>query len=370
MPRNFDPNDLSVGQVLPRDAYNGKGQLLLRHGAIIRSESQRDLIAENALATTAPTPERVEQETTIPGTPLGMIVAARWRLMSLFEQGSSYFPADLQRIAALLRRACRANADLALASIILARDAPYAIRHATNVALLCQIVASALEWDEAVIASTSAAALTMNVGMLELQQELYKSHLAPTPEQQETIRQHCTRGVELLLELGVDDPVWLATVRDHHERVDGSGYPAGKRGDDVGLPARLLALADIYCARVSARTYRAAIAPTPALRQLFLNEGARIDQTLVSQFIKVLGIYPPGTGVRLRNGAIAVVTQRAAGKHPTRVAALTTANGMRLPTPMRHNGDSPAHAIEAVVDLDALKLPLNMAVLWGADAVL
>lgn len=369
-PRDFDPNDLAVGQVLPRDAYNGKGRLLLRHGAVIRSALQRDLIAENALATTAPTPGHTEQETTIPPTPLGMILAARWRLMALFEQGSSYFPADLMRIAGLVRRACRANADLALAAVILVRDAPYVVRHAVNVATLCQIVGASLEWDEELLGATTAAALTMNIGMLEVQQQLYKSHVPPTPEQQAIIHRHCERGVEMLCELGVDDPVWLGTVRDHHERRDGSGYPAGRHGADIGQPARLLALADIYCARISARAYRPAMAPTPALRQLFLHEGSQIDDTLVAQFIKTLGVHPPGTGVRLRNGSIAIVTQRGNAKHGPRLAALTNASGMRLPTPLRHNGDSPMHAIQAMADLDALKLPVNMAALWGADATL
>lgn len=369
-PRDFDPNDLAVGQVLPRDAYNGRGQLLLRHGTVIRTTTQRDLIAENALATTAPTPERTEQETTIPATPLGMLLAARWRLLALFEQGSSYFAADVQRIAALVRRACRANADLALAAILLVRDAPYAIRHAVNAASLCQVVGTALEWDETLLGATTAAALTMNIGMLEVQQQLYTSDVSPSAEQQDAIRRHPERGVELLCELGVDDPVWLGTVRDHHERVDGSGYPAGRRGNDVGPAARLLALADTYCAHISARTHRSAMRPTPALRQLFLDEGSRIDETLVAQFIKTLGIHPPGTGVRLRNGSIAVVTQRGNAGHGPRLAALTTSNGMRLPAPLRHNGESPAHAIVATVDLDALRPPVNMAALWGADATL
>lgn len=369
-PRDFDPNDLAVGQVLPRDAYNGRGQLLLRHGTVIRTAAQRDLIAENALATTAPAAERAEQETTIPATPLGMILAARWRLMALFEQGSGFFASDLQRIAALVRRASRANADLALAAVVLVRDAPYVVRHAVNAATLCQVVGSALEWDEARLAATTAAALTMNIGMLEVQQQLHKSSAPPSAEQLEVIRRHCSHGVELLRELGVDDPAWLDIVRDHHERADGSGYPAGRRGEEIGQPARLLALADLYCARISARAYRQAMSPTPALRQLFVDEGGHVDETLVAQFIKTLGVHPPGTGVRLRNGSIAVVTQRGNAKHGPRLAALTATNGLRLPAPLRHNGDSPAHAIVATVDLEALKLAVNMAALWGADATL
>ncbi|MDE2087832.1 MAG: phosphohydrolase, partial [Xanthomonadaceae bacterium] len=74
---------------------------------------------------------------------------------------------------------------------------------------------------------------------------------------------------------------------------------------------------------------------------------------------------------RLQNGSIAVVTHRGNARVNTpRVAAITNPNGMCLATPLRHNGDSPAHAIKAVVDLEALKLPVSMAAIWGADAVL
>lgn len=366
----FDPHQLSVGQVLPRDAYNDKGRLLLRRGTVISSASQLEIIAQSSLVNSTPDGTPPPVETTIPSSPLAMVLAARWRLLALFEQGSSYFPADLLRIAALVHRACRANADLSLASILLMRDAPYVARHAVNTAIVCEVVASALEWPDDMQSATVAAALTMNVGMLELQQQLYETEGRLNDGQRAAVRQHCELGVELLRGLGVDDPVWLAAVRDHHESPDGSGYPAGKRGDEIDLPAHLLNLADIYCARVSARSYRPAMSPTLALRQLFLKQGASMDEALVAQIIKTLGVYPPGTGVRLRNGSVAVVTHRGNTGNAPRVAAITSPAGMRLATPLRHNGDAPSHGIQAVVDLDELNLAVPLAALWGGDAVL
>lgn len=368
--RNFDPNNPAIGQVLSRNAYDDKGQLLLRKGAVIGSDKQLERITENILAITAPS-SLPPPEKNFPKTPLGVILAARWRLLELFQQGATDFPAELHRIGNLIARACRANSDLALASVLLVRDAPYAIRHTVNTAVACQVVGSALEWPEDVLGSTVAAALTMNIGMLDLQQQLHQMEGPLSEEQRLAVHRHCEVGVDMLRQLGVRDEVWLAAVRDHHERPDGSGYPAGKQGDAMSQSARLLSLADVYCARVSARSYRAALSPTLALRQLFLREGHCIDESLVAQFIKTLGIYPPGTGVRLQNGSVAVVTHRGNARVNTpRVAAITTPNGMCLATPLRHNGDSPAHAIKAVVDLDALKLPVNMAAIWGADAVL
>jgi len=368
--RIFNPDNPAVGQVLPKNAYDERGQLLLRKGAIIGSSEQLERLTENILSLTAPN-SLPPPEKSFPKTPLGVLLNARWRLLELFQQGASDFPAELHRIGHLIARACRANSDLALASVLLVREAPYAIRHAVNTAVACQVVGSALEWPESELGSTVAAALTMNIGMLDLQQQLHKTVGPLSEEQRLAVHRHCETGVDLLRQLGVQDEAWLAAVHDHHERPDGSGYPAGKQGDAISRGARLVSLADVYCARVSSRSYRAALSPTQALRQLFLHEGQSVDETLVAQFIKTLGIYPPGTGVRLQNGSIAVVTHRGNARVNTpRVAAITNPNGMCLATPLRHNGDSPAHAIKAVVDLDALKLPVSMAAIWGADAVL
>lgn len=369
-PREYDPYELAIGQALPRNAYNEKGQLLLRKGAIIHSSAQIELITENALASTAPETDRQAGVDDVPATPLGMLLTARWRLLALIEQGSNNFPADLLRVGALLRRACRANTDLALASVLLVRDAPYPIRHAANAAVICQIMAAALDWPEETQAAVVAAALTMNLGMLELQDELSREPGPLTPEQKETIHLHPTRSVELLQNAGVPAGAWLEIVRDHHERLDGSGYPAGKQADAISPPARLLALADIYCARITERSYRAGMSATPALRQIFLNEGKRVDEAQVAQFIKTLGVYPPGTGVRLENGSIAVVTHRGATGNTPRVAALTSPTGMQLASPLRHSSGSPGHAVKSVVNLEALKIPVGLTALWGTDAAL
>ena len=85
-------------------------------------------------------------------------------------------------------------------------------------------------------------------------------------------------------------------------------------------------------------------------------------------FIKTLGVYPPGTGVRLRNGAFAVVLQRQSAGHQPVVASLTTHDGLRLHSPIRRRGDIEAHAVTEVVDLTALGIRVGMETLWGADA--
>ena len=92
---------------------------------------------------------------------------------------------------------------------------------------------------------------------------------ALTEDQRLMIDTHPLAGVELLQAAGVDDEVWLEAVLQHHERLDGSGYPSGLEGDAISPGARMLAIVDIYSAMVRPRAYREAIHARHALRSLF-----------------------------------------------------------------------------------------------------
>jgi HD-GYP domain-containing protein (c-di-GMP phosphodiesterase class II) len=356
---------------LPYDAYDERGKLLLRAGHILCTESSVERLVRVAYfddGTSART--EVQDNNLAESRPLALILSARYRLHALLTDSKpADFCAEIKRIAELLHRACHTNADLSLASIVLQREGPYASRHMVNVAIACELVGSALELSAAERSSIMAAALTMNISMLDLQHELLTVDGPLNEVQRAQVREHCDGGATLLLSHGVTDPLWLQAVRDHHERSDGSGYPIGKRGELIELPARLLASADVYCARVSGRDYRPPLQANIALRWLYLNEGARLDGKITTSFIKTLGIYPPGTGVRLRNGSIAVVTHRGHGSLTPQVSSITTHDGLRIGTPIRRRGDMDAHAISEVVDLDGMALSVNMEALWGGDAV-
>jgi HD-GYP domain-containing protein (c-di-GMP phosphodiesterase class II) len=371
--RPIRSGEVKVGQPLPYDAYDERGTLLLRAGQALSTESSVERLVRFAFfddALYAAARQEVLDDSLAEGRPLALILSARYRLHALLTASRpADFSAEIKRIAELLHRACHANADLTLASIILQREGPYATRHMINVAIACELVGNTMELSATERISIMAAALTMNMGMLELQHELLTVDGPLSATQYAEVRQHCEQGTALLGTHGVTDTLWLQAVLDHHERPDGSGYPAGKRGETIELPARLLASADVYCARVTGRHYRPPLQANVALRWLYLNEGARLDGKIATSFIKTLGIYPPGTGVKLRNGSIAVVTHRGHGSLSPQVSSITTHDGLRIGTPIRRRNDVDAHAISEVVDLDELDLSVSMEALWGGDAV-
>ncbi|MEY2169898.1 MULTISPECIES: HD-GYP domain-containing protein [unclassified Rhodanobacter] len=372
MPRRpLDATELTVGLPMRFNAYDGRGNLLLCVGQVIGSTAQREMLLQHGLfygseeecrGPLPPSPEPAR-------SPLARLLDARQRLQALLaDPEPADFPAALADIAAQVREACRINPDVALASILLHTDGPYSSRHAVNAAVACQLTGMALALDAGELAAIVAAALTMNIGMFTLHDTLVACEGPLSDVQHAMVRAHCRLGVAMLRERGITSTTWLDAVRDHHERSDGSGYPDGKRGAQIGRAACLVALADIYCARVAGREYRPPLQPTQALRWLFLNEGAALDEHLARVFIKTLGVYPPGTGVRLRNGALAVVLHRQSAGHQPVVASLTTHDGLRLHSPIRRRGDIEAHAVTEVVDLAALGIRVGMEALWGADA--
>lgn len=370
MPRRaIDPTELMVGQPLRFNAYDVKGKLLMRLGQVIGSDAQLDKLLQHGLFYGSEEECRGPFVPPVP-SPLALVLEAREQMQALLgDPTPADFPGTLADIAERVREACRRNPDVALASILLRADGPYGARHAVNTAVACQLTGTAMALDPVELAATVSAALTMNIGMFDFHDALVALEGPLSNEQHAAVRAHCRRGVARLRDHGITSAAWLNAVRDHHERADGSGYPGGKRGEEIGRPARLLALADVYCARVSGRDYRPPLQPTLALRWLFLNEGAALDERLARMFIKTLGIYPPGTGVRLRNGSIAVVIQRGPASHQPVVASLTTHDGIRVGAPIRRRGDVEAHAVSEVVDLAALGIEVDMQALWGADAL-
>ena len=119
-------------------------------------------------------------------------------------------------------------------------------------------------------------------------------------------RQHGAYGIELAKISGVFGPLALSVLADHHEYLDGSGWPAGKT--NPGLLARIVALVDRYDSLCSPESpEREALTPAEALSRLYRSESARFDPQLLKLLIKLLGVYPPGTLVRLNDDSLGLV---------------------------------------------------------------
>jgi HD-GYP domain-containing protein (c-di-GMP phosphodiesterase class II) len=139
-----------------------------------------------------------------------------------------------------------------------------------------------------------------------------------TPEEFSTMQRHPGVGYEYLTKVsGISETVRLAAL-EHHERIDGTGYPGAKRGEQISLYGKIVSIVDVYDALSSRRSYKDAMLPHRVLGLLYGMRGRDLDEELTEQFIRCMGIYPAGSIVKLSTGEVAVVTQisHASPLHP------------------------------------------------------
>ncbi len=177
--------------------------------------------------------------------------------------------------------------DLDVLLATLSATNPDAYAHAYRVAALSATVARALDVSESDVATVERAALLHDLGKLAMPDAVLRKPAPLTVEEQRLIRLHPRIGCELIEHVPYL-ALAAAVVRDAHERVDGLGYPNGRRGDDLSLPARIVAVADAYDTMTRARVFRDAMTPAAALAELERCSGTQFDPRVVLAFLSIV----------------------------------------------------------------------------------
>jgi HD-GYP domain-containing protein (c-di-GMP phosphodiesterase class II) len=132
------------------------------------------------------------------------------------------------------------------------------------------------------------------------------------------------------------DPVALDVCLHHHEKVDGSGYPKGLKGDEISLLAKMGAVCDVYDAITSNRAYKTGWDPAESLRKMAEWSKGHFDPAVFQAFVKSMGIYPVGSLVLMKSGRIGVVTEQAGKSLTTPKVKMfySTKSSLRIPAMM------------------------------------
>lgn len=160
--------------------------------------------------------------------------------------------------------------------------------HTRRVALRAVEVGEELGLPPGRLRALAVGGLLHDMGKLAVDDAVLKKPAALTTEEFAAIKAHPESGVALLAELGGFDDVVHGLVLDHHERLDGSGYPRGLADDEISPEARILALCDVYDALVSPRVYRGPWTPERALAYLRDGAGVAFDARCVEALARVL----------------------------------------------------------------------------------
>lgn len=344
-----------IGKPLPWDVYTSAGVLVAGAGLVIADEAHfRKLGARDLF--------RGGEDDVAGDSPLD-------RLANLVKQAEDVLVkpeagAILEWVRAL-RVLSRVDADACLGYVGLLPLARPSVIHAVRVLFVADVLAAQLDFSDSEQEMLAAAALTMNLASLELHDRLHASAGAPSDADRATLRGHPQASAAALEEAGVNDVMWLEAVRQHHENMNGSGYPAGLSSDAISLAARVLRVADYYCAKVGGRYYRPPRSASFAFQELFGRDRALLDSQIATQLLRRLGIYPPGTLVRLANRETACIARRAHGGSPRWAVSVLDGRERVLEPPRQRDLASRNHAILGTAERRPEWPTINWQAVWG-----
>lgn len=231
----------------------------------------------------------------------------------------------------------------------------YSASHALVCATLCHVIAKELGTSASERESLVHAALTMNIAMTTLQDELANQVEKPTPEQQEMIRIHPIKGGMMLSNLGISDELWLDIVSCHHDDSPG-------KADYRVLPATRLAhilkVVDRYAAMISPRMSRAGRSATESARAVMANTSAKTDE-VAHAMVRAVGLCPPGTFVRMDTGDLGVVVRRSSALNQPYVAIVGKLDGEIFAMPRLHRTSNGGPRIRTALAAAAVHANLN-----------
>jgi HD-GYP domain-containing protein (c-di-GMP phosphodiesterase class II) len=173
--------------------------------------------------------------------------------------------------------------------------------------------------------------LLQDVGKVKLPEGLLEKKGPLTDEERKICQSHIQQSVAILKETAGLPPELPGLAALHHERYDGSGYPAGLRGPEIGLFGSIAGLVDCFDALTRQRPYAEAMSPSNALSKLYDWRDTQFDGSLVQQMIQCIGIYPVGATVELNTGEVGIViAQNLVRRLQPRVMVVLDAKGNPL----------------------------------------
>ncbi|MEO5864483.1 MAG: HD domain-containing phosphohydrolase [Nitrospiraceae bacterium] len=196
----------------------------------------------------------------------------------------------------------------AMASLLGTQDLDdMSVLHAMNVAVLSMLVGRQFDLGHEQTQTLGIAGLLHDIGEQRLPPHLHNGRGSMNTKNRKDVQQHVDHGLNMLAQFpGLPDAV-IDIIRQHHERIDGSGYPSRLKGNELSLLSRILMAVDEYESLINVADIRRNLSPTEALSQLYLTGKTTFSEEVVVALIQVLSVYPPGTVVELNDHSIGLV---------------------------------------------------------------
>lgn len=185
----------------------------------------------------------------------------------------------------------------------------YTYRHCLCVAILSITMGITLNLNEHMLMEVAMCALLHDLGKMMIPTEITNKPDLLTPEEYDVMKMHPVIAANQLRKLHIVSDAVIRGIECHHEKFDGTGYPYGLKGNEIPLYSKILAVADVYDALTSTRSYRRACFPNEAIEYVMGCVDTHFDYEILKAFLKNIAAYPIGTFVNLSDGNLAIVVK-------------------------------------------------------------
>ncbi|MCL1090822.1 HD-GYP domain-containing protein [Shewanella profunda] len=191
-------------------------------------------------------------------------------------------------------------------SALRSKDA-YLLEHSVNVAFLLVTFGKYLKLDRSMLREMAIGGILHDIGKIKVDNKVLHKPGKLTPEEFEHMKLHQVFAIDILNEAKGLSQMSKDIGLMHHEKLDGRGYPLGLKEDQIPLHGRMSCIVDIFDALTATRCYKEAMSPAAAFKILLSLTPFHLDQELVYEFIRCIGVYPVGSLVELSDGRVGIV---------------------------------------------------------------
>jgi putative nucleotidyltransferase with HDIG domain len=224
----------------------------------------------------------------------------------------------------------------------------YLLTHSVNVGMMLGIFARSLGYDGETLHQLVTGGILHDIGKIRVPDEVLNKPGKLDDEEWKEMQRHVIYGQQALRRSGVDNPIVLSVSAQHHERLDGTGYPARLSEERINSFGRMAAIVDVYDAITADRVYHEGMQPNEALKRMMQWTGDHLDKSLLYDFIRCMSVYPVGSLLKLDNDKLAFVT--AANIKNPHQPKIKTAYDLKAGKAM----------ISSEIDMAAMTTPINI----------
>lgn len=221
--------------------------------------------------------------------------------------GRAIDPAEAKKVVNELVDSIMANESALVWLTMLKHRDEYTSQHSLNVCIMSLVFGRHLGMNAHDLHELGHGALLHDIGKMKVPLEILNKVTRLTDDELAELKRHAGYGYDMLKDSEHISERSLDIVRSHHERVDGSGYPRGLKGDEIARFPMIVSVVDVYDAITSDRVYHMGISPHEALNLMYGWTPNSFLRDMIESFIKCLGIYPIGSIVELETGEVGVV---------------------------------------------------------------